>query len=64
MIQAKYDEAKQEITLVIKVHPPEASNSGKMDLIYTSGGFKDMNISINGRTVRGNITLGHSARNR
>jgi hypothetical protein len=59
MLTAKHDAKNNTITITIPVGTPRPSSTGKMDLIATTGGFKELEgVVIDGRPVRANITLG------
>lgn len=63
-MKATYDAKAKTLTITIKCETPRPSSTGKMDLIYTSGGFKPVDVEIAGRMVRANVTLGHYATER
>lgn len=49
-----------ELTLKIQVDPKgEPSSTGKMNLIYTSGGWQDINVEGSSTRLKFNMSMGY-----
>lgn len=60
-MEAKYDEKTGILSLKIRLDNPRPSATGKMDMRYTSGGFQDLGVQVDGRPLRANISIGHKS---
>lgn len=57
---AKFNKDNNELTMVVKVDPKgEPSSTGKMNLMYTSGGWTNMNVEGLDKEVKFNFSLGY-----
>ncbi|MFQ6095149.1 MAG: hypothetical protein ACE5NN_03290 [Candidatus Bathyarchaeia archaeon] len=54
MSDIKAEKKGSTLVLTIQLREPRPSSTGKMTLVYTSGGFKDLGVD----GLRANITIG------
>lgn len=47
-----------QLIITIPIEAPTMSASGKMSLVASSGGWQDLGVKVDGRALRGNLTVG------